>query len=263
MSADVSHDEVGNNRLYHKKRGRQSRPQSTQDALSAGSTNGSVRLKLNKLNDYEADDAKMVTVFGVADEETPSSMKLNPLYDKNGTIEVTPEEADKVRRATMSAKNYHPKNRPRSSDYSSSTRPLSSETNPVTETEEVVLQPKIAYSKNFRFKHSQKTKQNNSNNVSTERNGSVKSFGRVMPSRIHKNTHNALAGFDSTNGQSTTKSSTKSGKKAVEIETQVVQNNIRRNCRKVVIAILILLLTALIVAIVLTFTIFREDDENN
>ncbi|XP_033121180.1 uncharacterized protein LOC117120279 [Anneissia japonica] len=183
MSGDVSQDQTAGARLYQKKRGRQLRPQSGTDGLSTGSSNGSVRLKLNKLNDYEADDAKMVTVFGVANEETPSSMKLNPLYDKNGTIEVTPEEANKVRKATMSAKNYQPKNRPKSSDFSP--RPVSSSAAPTSETEEVLEPPKIAYSKNFRFKHSQKAKQNNGN-ISSDKNGSVKSFGRVMPSRIHK-----------------------------------------------------------------------------
>lgn len=55
------------------------------------------RVQLNKLSEKDVADAKMASVFGDTTSSTKTPLRVNPLYDKNGTVEVNASELRRLR----------------------------------------------------------------------------------------------------------------------------------------------------------------------
>lgn len=55
------------------------------------------RVQLNKLSEKDVADAKMASVFGDTTSSTKTPLRVNPLYDKNGTVEVNASELRRKR----------------------------------------------------------------------------------------------------------------------------------------------------------------------
>ena len=119
------------------------------------------RLQLNRLSEKEVADATMANVFGKDDtkieasKRNSSAMKVNPLYDQDGAVEVSTREAHRIRSGSIGSIGED-KNNDRNSKYNTTSKPYKKSKKKTNSDEEDetngAQEPKIAYSKNFRFK---------------------------------------------------------------------------------------------------------------
>ena len=108
----------------------------------------------------------MANVFGKDETEVAtttnkrnsSAMKVNPLYDQNGAVEVSSTEVNKIRSGSVGSigettQDYDMNGRQK---YNTSSKPYKKSKKKTNSYEEddnnSAPEPKIAYSKNFRFK---------------------------------------------------------------------------------------------------------------
>lgn len=109
------------------------------------------RVQLNRLSQKEVDDAKMASVFGKEEDENDArrnSMRVNPLYDQDGSVTVSSTEAQRARSSSTTSDGAEETDRKSNKPFKKSKR----RSVPDDESESNVPEPKIAYSKNFRFK---------------------------------------------------------------------------------------------------------------
>ncbi|XP_072037754.1 uncharacterized protein [Amphiura filiformis] len=219
------------------------------------------RVQLNRLSKREVDDAKMATVFGKDEQKAAAaaakrdSMKVNPLYDQDGTIEVPSNDAQRARTGSIGADDDDEE-----AGYSSrkSKKPFKKskrKTNSDEEDNDALVEPKIAYSKNFRFKGP--TKQNGALNGQAG-NKKVTTAGRIMPSRISRNAIPGSQIMASLSGNERPKPKPAYQEEPQlsnqdEIEASQRRSEIKKKWRLVVALILIILVFALILVIVLYF----------
>ncbi|XP_038072425.1 uncharacterized protein LOC119740969 [Patiria miniata] len=212
------------------------------------------RIKLNRLSDYEVDNVKMANVFGSPPESGPkpvsSSMRLNPLYDQNGTVEVTADQAQVAKLPDNSSQDsvgQEASSRGKKGTYK---RPKKGADEDEEEShEERPPETKINYSKNFRFgKRSADGENGAANGVKK-----LTSFGVVMPSRVKQNTIPKDQLVAAGSGPSQYALGAQSGKSKADIEAAIRRHEMRRRWRYVIILILIILVFGLILTVVLYF----------
>ncbi|XP_070542799.1 uncharacterized protein [Ptychodera flava] len=135
-----------------------------------GSQPGSVRMKLKKVDEYEAKDAQMSAVFGVAPREVKNTLKVNPLYDQygQGVIEVSEMDA-------QTAKN---------TKSSKMSRGSIDRSHRFSRTDPDDTEPKISYGSNFMYGRSKEPQNGAVPNGNDNKNKQITAQGRVMPSRI-------------------------------------------------------------------------------
>ncbi|XP_022105674.1 uncharacterized protein LOC110987325 [Acanthaster planci] len=215
------------------------------------------RIKLNRLSDYEVDNVKMANVFGsppaIKEKQVSSSMRLNPLYDQNGTVEVTADQAQvakvgDISQDSVASQNSAKAGKSKKGTYKRPKKDLDEDAEEVPD--ERPPETKINYSKNFRFGKRPPDGQNGAANGVKK----LTSFGVVMPSRVKHNTMPkdqlvAAGGGPSQyalGAQTDVKSKT-------DIEAASRRHEIRRRWRYVIILILIILVFGLILTVVLYF----------
>ncbi|XP_002740690.1 uncharacterized protein LOC100370032 [Saccoglossus kowalevskii] len=182
--------------------------------------NGSVRMKLKKVDEYEVKDAQMNAVFGVAPRDVKNTLKVNPLYDQGtGVIEVSESDAQNARSKRPNDDGSHRNSRADSEEG----------------------EAKIGYSTNFMLG---RTKQENGEVKKQENEKRLKTQGRVMPSRIHRNASlSSMTPNGASNGYYKDEESYRSSP----------PDQRTRRWRLIMLLILIILILALVLVLVLYF----------
>ncbi|XP_033633687.1 uncharacterized protein LOC117295252 [Asterias rubens] len=211
------------------------------------------RIKLNRLSNYEVDDVKMANVFGSKPTDkkaVSSSMRLNPLYDQDGTVEVSSDQAHVAKSSDTASQDSGIGNMTSAkSKKGTYKRPKKAQDEdeeelPVNDADGT----KINYSKNFRFGRPAENGVQNGAGVKK-----LTTFGVVMPSRVKQNTipkNQLVAPGD---GVTQYALSEQDKKAKPDIEAARRRHEIRRRWRYVIILILIILFFGLILTVVLYF----------
>ncbi|XP_071478235.1 uncharacterized protein [Diadema antillarum] len=181
--ASVDDVDVGARRMYRKK----SEKSLTSPEQNTGSA--SVRVQLKKLSDQDIADAKMASVFGEASSSTKKPLKVNPLYDRNGTMEVPANELRRKRAGSQSGSSTTTSGTRSDHQSNGSVVTVSQNIPPTgpsaTPTPEGRRVPPVSYGENFQFRNTsaQTTPRGNANNPEERKKADL---GRVLPARVHK-----------------------------------------------------------------------------
>ncbi|XP_077989105.1 uncharacterized protein LOC144443490 [Glandiceps talaboti] len=201
------------------------------------SNTGSVRMKLKKVDEYEAKDAQMNAVFGIAPREVKNTLKMNPLYDQGGVGVIEVSETDA--KAASSSKRSRRSSGDKSHRHS------------YTRDDPDEGETKIAYGRNFMYgKSTEIPNESNGNAVGRQDNPvQLKTQGRVMPSRIKRSSK--YPNFEKSNGYH-------NGEKDGMDDNSTPPNRARR-WRLIMLLILVILILALALVLVLYF-LTRENE---
>ncbi|XP_054756225.2 uncharacterized protein LOC129262184 [Lytechinus pictus] len=180
-TTSVTDVDVGVKRTYRKKS--ESRKVSTPSEGTAA-----VRVQLNKLSEQDVADAKMASVFGDTASSTKAPMRVNPLYEKNGTVEV---KASELRRKRLSSESSSTANGSvtRIGPPPNGSVSTVSQNVPMEDSRGAQSPPPIAYGGNFQLRGerdgaAQTTPRSSVGGPADQ----VTTHGVVMPARVQKNT---------------------------------------------------------------------------
>ncbi|XP_003727107.1 uncharacterized protein LOC100893190 [Strongylocentrotus purpuratus] len=173
----VSDADAGVRRAYRKRS--ESRKVS---APSVGTT--AVRVQLNKLSEKDVADAKMASVFGDTTASTKTPMRVNPLYDKNGTVEVNASELRRKRLGSESGSTTNGSVTRLNQQPNGSVHTVSQNV-PMGDPMGGPSPPPIAYGGNFQLRGDRDGPPKSSAGGPADQ---VTTHGKVMPARVQKNT---------------------------------------------------------------------------